>query len=111
MRDRYRIGRSANTASREQGIDIEAESDGRLLWVSVKGFPTLSPHVQARHWFAGAVLDLVLYREQRKDVNLALGLPSGFKTHANLAARVTWLRASTPFLISWVDERGRVTRS
>lgn len=111
VREGYRILRSANTASRERGVDIEAESDGQLLWISVKGFPTSSRHVQARHWFAGAVLDLVLYRERRKDVNLALGLPAGFKTYEKLAGRVTWLRASTPFLIFWVDDRGRVTRA
>jgi biotin operon repressor len=29
----------ANTASHQQGIDIVAEKDGKLLWVSVKGYP------------------------------------------------------------------------
>jgi HJR/Mrr/RecB family endonuclease len=29
----------ANTASHQQGIDIVAEKDGKLLWVTVKGYP------------------------------------------------------------------------
>lgn len=107
----YGILRSANTASREPGIDIEAESDGRRLWVSIKGYPTSSPYMQARHWFGAAIFDLVLYREQRSDVSLALGLPRGLKTYENLAARVTWLRTSMPFTTFWVDGQGRVTKS
>ena len=105
----YRVHRVADTESRESGKDIEATSPaGRALWVSVKGYPEKSQNVQARHWFAGALFDLILYRDDRESVDLAIGLPAGFTTYSNLANRVTWLRRNLPFKICWVHEDGRV---
>lgn len=110
LRERgYDIVQEADTATREAGKDIiAAAADGTELWVSVKGFPERSSHVQARHWFAGAVFDLILYRAERADVRLALAFPESFTTYASLAARVAWLRASMPFTIYWVSESGEV---
>lgn len=103
----YDVIQQANTATREAGKDIVAISaDGEELWVSVKGFPERSAHVQARHWFAGAIFDLVLYRGARTDATLALAFPDGFTTYATLAARTAWLRKSMPFTIYWVSEYG-----
>jgi hypothetical protein len=105
----YSIRSVADTAARAPGKDIIALSpDDRELWVSVKGYPENSPHVQARHWLAGAIFDLVLYRNERPDIELALGLPDGFVTYTSLAARVTWLRRATPFTLFWVAEDGQV---
>lgn len=109
VRSGFQIRRVANPESREPGRDIEAVGpDGRDLWISVKGFPEQSVHAQARHWFASAVFDLLLYRDENPTVQLALGLPAGFSTYENLAARVKWARRELPFLIYWVDERGEV---
>lgn len=48
----YKISSAADTASREAGKDLEARGpDGKLLWVSVKGWPEKSVNTQARHWF------------------------------------------------------------
>lgn len=106
----YSIRSVANTESREPGKDIIAISpDGRELWVSVKGFPENSPNTQARHWFSGAVFDLILYHGENPDVSLALGLPDGFSTYKGLAPRVKWLQESMPFRIYWVAESGRVS--
>ncbi len=100
----------ADTQSRERGKDIVARSsDGKLLWVSVKGYPETSQHVQARHWFAGAIFDLTLYRDEDADVDLAIGLPAGFTTYENLSKRVRWLRCALPFSILWVSEDGAVS--
>jgi hypothetical protein len=105
----YAIEQEANTATHEAGKDIIATApDGAPLWVSVKGFPDRSTHVQARHWFAGALFDLILYRNERKDVRLALAFPDGFTTYRSLAARTAWLRTSMPFTIYWVSESGEV---
>ncbi|MDF2627282.1 MAG: hypothetical protein K0R39_1113 [Symbiobacteriaceae bacterium] len=107
----YSIRRIADTASKEVGKDVVAVGpDGRELWVSVKGFPTPkgSTNVQARHWFAHAIFDMVLYRGENSTVDLAIGLPDGYKTYQSLAERVHWFRRSVPLRIYWVSESGQV---
>lgn len=44
--------------------------------------------MQARHWFAGAVFDLLLCRGESETADLALGLPDGYSAYAGLASRV-----------------------
>lgn len=106
-----RIVAEANTATRGQGKDIEAiDADGSTLWVTVKGFPESSPNTQARHWFAGALLDLCLYRNQSSTARLALGLPRGFSTYEGLVKRTA---ATLGFLhchVFWVAADGTVSR-
>lgn len=103
------IRSAADTASRAQGKDIVALApDGRQLWISVKGFPEKSPNTQARHWFSGAIFDLVLYRGESSEVSLAIALPDGFITYANLSPRISWLKDTMPFEIYWVSENGEV---
>lgn len=105
----WRIQSAANTAARTPGKDvIAAGPDGRELWVSVKGYPENSPNVQARHWYAGALFDLVLYRDEGSSARLAIALPDGFKTYQGLAGRTSWLRKTMPFCIFWVSEDGSV---
>ncbi len=106
----FAIDRVANTASREQGKDIVAVAPkGTTLWVSVKGLPTgTKPYTQARHWFSSAVFDLVLYRDERSDVDLALAFPDGFPTYKALAARLNAFRRVMPFTIYWVSASGTV---
>ena len=105
----YTIRSVADTASRVQGKDIVALApDGSELWISVKGYPEKSSNVQARHWFSGALFDLILYHGENVDVTLALALPDGFTTYANLSPRVEWLKQTMPFFIYWVSENGSV---
>ncbi len=104
----WEIRSSANTASRETGKDIVALKDAKELWVSVKGWPEKSSNTQARHWFAGALLDLVLYRGQHSNVLLAVGVPFGFSTYENLIPRVAWLRTNLPFEVFAVTKTGAV---
>ncbi len=105
----HTIRNVANTASREAGKDIVAIApDGSELWVSVKGYPEKSRNVQARHWFSGAVFDLLLYRGQDHDTKLALALPAGFVTYTNLLPRIDWLKETMEFQVFWVLENGSV---
>ncbi|MCL4221215.1 MAG: hypothetical protein KJZ65_07585 [Phycisphaerales bacterium] len=112
MHHGWQIRSSANTASRESGKDVIAELDDRVLWVSVKGFPDSTARTnaptQARHWFSGAVFDVVSYRDESPTAELAIALPEGFKTYLNLSKRVKWLRRSLPFRIYWVSQSGDV---
>lgn len=101
----WSIEQAADTASRESGTDVVARHpDGRRLWVSVKGYPEKSQHVQARHWFGGALFDLIRYRTEDPAVELAIGLPDGFSTYLNLVPRVAWAVQHLPCRIYWVTE-------
>lgn len=104
----WQIVATADTASRKQGKDVVAKKSGKELWVSVKGWPEKSRATQARHWFSGAIFDLVLYRDKDPSVYLALGVPGGFRTYNSLSARVMWLRQNLPFEIIMVSESGEV---
>ena len=105
----WEISRSADTTSREAGKDIEAKRGSRELWVSVKGWPRKSANTQARHWFAAALFDLVLYRTDNPSVDLAIGIPGGFSTCENLLPRIRWMREKIPFDVFEVSESGDVS--
>ncbi|WP_042198096.1 hypothetical protein [Paenibacillus camerounensis] len=105
----YTIRSVADTEARTSGKDIIAKSqDGKELWISVKGYPEKIKHIQARHWFSGAVFDLILYHGENSDATLGIALPDGFSTFKNLLPRIKWLKDAMSFRIYWVDENGHV---
>ncbi|MDQ3688662.1 MAG: XisH family protein [Chloroflexota bacterium] len=85
----WTITAESNTAIRAQGDDIAAIKDGRRLVVEVKGYPSVgyrdprragevkrtNPTLQAKHWFADALLKLVRIRGKRPDVSAAMAFP------------------------------------
>lgn len=109
----WSIQSTANTAAKSPGKDIVAVQRDRHLWVSVKGYPEglkkTNPSTQARHWFSHAVFDLIRYRSEHADVELAIGLPDRGVTYAKLAARSLWAFKQLPARIYWVSEAGSVT--
>lgn len=105
----YDIQAEADTAARTPGKDVVAQRDGRQLWVTVKGYPVRSANTQARHWFAGALLDLALYRQEDAEVELAMAFPAGFATYENLIKRMGALRSGLSFRVFLVREDGSVT--
>ena len=108
----YQILQVANTEKRSPGKDISARTpDGKILWISVKGWPERSSNTQARHWFSQALFDMILYREEEADAELAIGLPAGFPTYANLWERVQWFRKVLPLVAFWVQKDGSVSKS
>ncbi len=78
--------------------------------MTVKGFPEKSKNIQARHWFAGALLDLARYREENAEVSLAMGLPGGFTTYEALLRRTSAVRNFLGYSVYWVLPDGTVTR-
>ena len=77
----YQIHFAANTATKQHGKDIIAQApSGETLWVSAKGFPmgttNTAPQTQARHWFARAIFDLILWRGENSSAVIALALPA-----------------------------------
>lgn len=105
----YSIQSAANTKAHSKGKDIIAINPAKQkLWISVKGYPEKSQNTQARHWFSSAIFDLLLYRNESSSAILALGMPDGFTTYLNLAARMDWLFKVLPFKIYWVDKNGHI---
>lgn len=109
----HRISRVADTASRETGKDIIAVTpSGQQLWVSVKGYPKgtdkTHPATQARHWFKQATFDIVAWRNESSEAQLAMAIPD-FQTYRSLAQRLDWLQRTARFAFLWVQESGDVS--
>jgi len=108
----YNIRSVADTAGHQQGIDIVADKDGEIMWVTVKGYPQstekTNPSVQASHWFKQAIFDIIEYRERDKDVSLAVALPDYPRYHS-LAQKITWIKPIANFSYFWVNEQGDVS--
>jgi len=109
----YNVAFAADTASKQQGKDVIANSpSGKTLWISAKGYPAgtvkTNPRTQARHWFSQALFDLVLWHSENASVELALAFPNQI-TYRNLAVRVKWLLEYLGAGIYWVDESGEVS--
>jgi hypothetical protein len=106
----YEVQSEADTASRQHGKDVVARSkDGRTLWITVKGFPEKSKNIQARHWFEGALHDLVRYRDEDQNALLAMGLPGGFTTYEGLLRRHDSVKKFLGYRVYWVQADGTVT--
>lgn len=85
----WRIQRAADTARKEQGVDVVATRGGRTLAVEVKGYPgrrysdprragetkPTAPATQARHWYAQAILKAMLMCSDHPDYEIAIALP------------------------------------
>jgi hypothetical protein len=96
------IHRVAGTSSRERGVDIDAVRGGERLLVEVKGYPSgtylrgpkegqrksTSAPLQARTYFAGALLSGLLMRADHPSARVILALPD-VETYRTLAARTS----------------------
>ncbi len=94
------VHRVADTSSRERGVDIDAVPGPERLLVEVKGYPSdtylrgpkegrrkpTGAALQARHYFAGALLSGLLMRSAHPSARVVLALPD-METYRNLAAR------------------------
>ncbi|GAA1439372.1 hypothetical protein GCM10009641_46930 [Mycobacterium cookii] len=94
----WTITRTANTATKEPGIDVVAERDRVRLGVEVKGYPTrgtyadprragevkkTNPATQARHWYSQAVLAAMRLRTHQPTWHSVIALPD-FPTYRRL---------------------------
>jgi Domain of unknown function (DUF6946) len=118
----WTIEATADTASRARGVDILATKNGRQLAVEVKGFPgttyargpkagqpkPTAPTLQARHWFAEAVLTTLLTRARRADHEVAIALPDMPRFRA-LLVEVEWALERLAIGVYLVAADGTVT--
>lgn len=108
---RYAIQSTADTATRQRGVDIVAEREGQRLWVSVKGYPVgtarTSPSLQASHWFKQVVFDVLAYRGSDKDVAIGVGLPD-YRRYRDMSQKIDWFKPIGKFSYFWVRADGGV---
>jgi len=111
VRNGYQIRSVADTASRQQGIDVVAELNGTQLWVSVKGYPKgtarTNATLQAGHWFKQVIFDILDYRGKSKDVSLGVALPD-YPRYRSMAQKIQWFQPVANFQYFWVRENGDV---
>ena len=118
----WTIEATADTVSRARGVDILAIKKGRQLAVEVKGFPgttyargpragqpkPTAPTLQARHWFAEALLTTLLTRARRSDHEVAIALPDMPRFRA-LLGEAEWALERLMVGVYLVAEDGTVT--
>lgn len=117
----WHIRRVADTASRERGVDVEADRDGAHLLVEVKGYPaatyargkragqakpTPAP-LQARAYFSNALLSGVLMAEDHDAARVALAFPA-METYRALAERSRLVLGRAGIELWLVEEDGSV---
>jgi hypothetical protein len=118
----WSIQRVADTGAREHGIDILATRDSRILAVEVKGYPArryadprragevkpTAPSVQARHWYAQAILKAMLTRDDNPEYEIAIGLPDA-PTYRTLHRRTRGSLDQLAMKVMFIDSEGRVS--
>ena len=116
----WMVIQSADTASRAAGPDILATRGEHRLRVSVKGWPPdkyvsgpkkgqpkpTRPYNQARHYFAGAVFE-VLLQAPTADLRLALGFPD-YDLYRKLWTRTRWALSQLGISCFFVSHDGSV---
>ncbi len=120
--DGWDIHRVADTSSRERGVDIDAVRGGERLLAEVKGYPSATylrgpkegrpkptgAALQARQYFAGALLSGLLMRSDYPSARVVLALPD-METYRTLAARTSVPLGNAAVELWLVGSSGTVT--
>jgi len=110
-----------NADKKTKGHDIEAEKDNSKFIFEIKGFPSdkyvsgkkmgkkkpTNPNLQAKHWFAEALLSLIIAKSENPKINIAMGLPFKEK-YKELINKITYFRKQFDLTFYLVDENGNI---
>jgi hypothetical protein len=121
-REGWKIVRSADTARRERGIDIEAARGTETVAIEVKGFPgrnyadprragekkRTQPSSQAKGWYGRAILAAMIVRTQRPDVRAVIAFPN-FPRYRDLYRQTAEQLQKCEIELWWITEEGNVT--
>jgi hypothetical protein len=105
--DGWSITSVADAAARARGDDIAARKGTRRLAVEVKGYPSRSyrdprraneikptdPTLQAKHWFAEALLKVLRTRGADPEIEIAMAFPEAKRYHSLIDEVAGSLRA------------------
>ncbi|MFI5485653.1 hypothetical protein [Micromonospora echinaurantiaca] len=102
----WRLLQVADTATKQQGTDVVAERAGQRLHVEVKGYPSKTyadprragevkptpPTLQAKHWYADALVKVLRLREKHSGDQVAMAFPDAPRYRSLLAETAGTLR-------------------
>jgi hypothetical protein len=122
QREGWKITRSADTAGRERGIDIEATRGTETVAIEVKGFPgrnyadprrvgekkRAQPSTQAKGWYGRAILAAMIVQTQRPNVRAAIAFPD-FPRYRELYRQTARQLQKCEIELWWVTREGNVT--
>ncbi len=106
-REGWRVTRVADTAAQERGVDVVAERETETVLVEVKGWPSrvyargeragqpkpTQPTLQAKHWYAEALLSALRLREKHARHCVVMAFPDMPRYRAVGSETATSLRA------------------
>jgi Holliday junction resolvase-like predicted endonuclease len=115
------IKKTANTITRESGVDIEAQKGDALLLIEVKGYPSkvyqrgagqgkpkrTNPSTQARHWYSEVLFCAILRQAENPNATTAIALPD-FAVFINLVNRTRHALEKLGIRVYLVEEDGLV---
>lgn len=121
-REGWEILRSADTARRERGVDIEATRGTETVAIEVKGFPGLhyadprragerkksQPSTQAKIWYGSAILAAMILRTRRPGVRAVMAFPD-FPRYRELYRQTAGQLLKCEIELWWVTREGNVT--
>lgn len=121
--DGWTIVSTANTATREHGVDVVAERDGTRLGVEVKGYPSrfyvaglrkgllkpTPPNEQAKKWFAHALVPAMRLRTREPQSQSVVCFPD-FPVYRSLHAETASSLRAARIEVWLVTEGGSVER-
>jgi hypothetical protein len=120
----WAIVSQADTASKQRGIDVVANRDGKNLLIEVKGYPSIyyrdsrragetkptNPSLQAQHWFSHALLKVMRLRGQNNEALVGMAFPD-FPKYRTLANEIATSIESLGIVVFFVSETGAVSAS
>jgi Holliday junction resolvase len=110
-----------NENKRQKGPDIIAEKNQEQLVIEVKGYPSkyyvrgkkkgklkpTPPELQATHWFAEAILSVLLKKSENSKIKIAIGL-SDFEKYRELIEKIKFVRRKIGIEFYLVRENGQI---
>ena len=115
-----------DTFTKEQGPDITAYEGAKSWVIEVKGYPSdkyvedrgdrkkgtikpTQPATQARHWFSGALMSVLLAKSEDPSVEVGLGFPT-METYLTFLNRIAYLREKLDIHVFLVNSSGLVSQ-
>lgn len=120
----WSLDRVVNTATKERGTDVEASRAGVRLHLEVKGYPSTSyadprragevkrtqPSLQAKHWYADALLKVIRLRDKHPHDVVAMAFPD-HQRYRKLQVETSRSLRALRINVLFVSETGSVSYS